>query len=107
MGMTTQLVTFGASAIQLTAPGGLTTVRRIMIEPLRSNTHVCYVGTAAVTNDASGVGVVTELAQPPAATLPVDRFNYQDDTGGNRLDPLDFYVHGTSGEKAKVSYWKV
>jgi hypothetical protein len=107
MGMTTQLVTFGAAAIQLTPPAGLALVRRLMIEPLRSNTHGCVVGTSAVTNDASGVGVVSELAQPPAATVPVDKFVYQDDTGSNRIDPLDFYVHGTLNEKVKVSYWKV
>jgi len=107
MGMTTRILTFGASAVQFPAPNDIPTVHTVLVEPLRSNTHACYIGTSQVTNDASGAGVMTQLAQPPAATLPVDRFSYQPSTDGNRVDPTDFWAHGTSGEKVLVSYLKV
>lgn len=108
MAVTVTVITFGATAVQLSAPAGVpATVRRILIEPVRANTHACWVGTAAVTNDGSGTGVIQELAQPPAATIPLDRFDYIDHTGSNRLDPTDFWVHGTSGEKATVAYFKI
>jgi len=107
MGMVTQILTFGASAVQFPVPNDIPTVHTVSAEPLRTNTHPCWIGTSAVTNDGSGTGVMTQLATPPAATVPVDRWSYQPSTDGNRVDPTGFWAHGTSGEKLIVSYLKV
>ena len=105
MTITTQLLVFTTGAVQFTVPssGVQGRCRKIIAEPLRSNTHPCYVGTSAVTNDASGTGVIQELATPPAATIPCDRFVDEDQNGTNRIDPATYYGHGTSGEKLKVT----
>jgi hypothetical protein len=104
MTITTHLVTLGSSAVEFPAasPG----VCRVLVEPLRSNTHVSYVGISTVTNDASGTGVIKELAQPPAATLPCDTFDLQNDVSEDTIDPSQLYGHGTSGEKLKVTYFQ-
>jgi len=106
MTVTQRVVTFAGSAVQFPAPSGFYGVNRVYAVPLRSNTHISYVGTAAVTNDASGVGVIKELAQPPAATVGVDSFDETDMNGDNIIDPTQLYGHGTSGEKLLVTYWQ-
>ena len=63
-----------------------------------------WVGTSTVTNDASGTGVIQELATPPAATIATDRFEVEDQDGSNTIDPTQYYGHGTSGEKLIVVY---
>jgi hypothetical protein len=105
MTITTQIITFTSSAVQFVGPtqGVQGRSRKVLAEPLRSNTHPCYVGTSAVTNDASGTGVIQELATPPAATIPCDRFVDEDQNGENRIEPGQYYAHGTSGEKLKVA----
>jgi hypothetical protein len=107
MGMTTAIITFGSLAVQFPAPGDLPLVHTVLAEPLRTNAHVSYVGGSNVTNDGSGTGVSRELAQPGAATVPVDQFSYQPSTDGNRVDPTIFYAHGTTGEKLLLTYLKV
>lgn len=106
MTVTTRMITFAAGAVVFPAAANGAGVSRVLAEPLRSNTHVSYVGTSAVTNDASGSGVISELAQPPAATLPVDRFDHADQDGLNTIDPTQFYGHGTTGEKLKLTYFQ-
>lgn len=103
--ITTQILTFAASAQQVTAPttGVQGSCRTVRIEPLRTNTHAMWVGTSAVTNDASGTGVVSQLAKPGADTVIMDRFQDEDQNGLNRIDPTQYYAHGTSGEKALVT----
>lgn len=105
MTVSTRILTFAAGAQQFPAPPTGVQVTAVFAEPLRSNTHVSYVGLSTVTNDASGTGVISELAQPPAATLPVDRFEIADQDGYNTIDPTVFYGHGTTGEKLKVTYY--
>jgi hypothetical protein len=106
MTIQTQLVTLAGSAVALPAPADFMLVRRIYIEPLRSNTHPAYIGTSAVTNDASGTGVIKEMATPPAATVAKDSFTFEDPSGNNTMDPTKIYVHGTSSEKVCVTYWQ-
>lgn len=106
MTITTRIITFGASAQQFPALSPVEPICKVRVEPLRSNSHVSYVGTAAVTNDASGVGVISELAQPGAATVPVDRFELDDSGGDDTVDPTQVWGHGTSGEKLKVTYFQ-
>ena len=106
MAMVQAVITFGASAKQLFAglPAGAE-VRKLRVEPLRGNSHVSYVGDSTVTNDGSGVGVIQELAQPPAATLPVDAYEDKAEGGRNTVDASILYGHGTSGEHLVVTYW--
>lgn len=103
----THLITFAASAQQFPAPAasnsGTGLVRRVYSQPLRGNTHVCYQGTSAVTNDASGAGVAKDFAAP-ATTTALDSFDDMDNGGLNRIDPTAWWGHGTSGEKLKVTY---
>lgn len=105
------IITFGASAIQITDPvNGVTTfppgssqmARRIVIEPLRGNTHAAYVGLANVTNTGTGAAI-QELAVPPASTVPLDRFLDVASGSDHNIDPTVYYVHGTTGEKVKVT----
>lgn len=106
MTVTTQLVTFAASAQKFPAAPSNGLVNRIVAEPLRSNTHASFVGISTVTNDGSGTGVVKEIAQPPAATVPLDYFEHYDMDGRNTISPEQFYGHGTTGEKLKVTYFQ-
>ena len=107
MGLQTVLLTFGSTPVQFPAPTDSATVHAVLVEPLRSNAAVSYVGGANVTNDGSGTGVIRELAAGPAITLPLDQFSYQPSTDSNRVDPTIFYAHGTSGQKLKLTYLKV
>jgi len=104
MTVTQAILTFATLAQQFPAAPGNGLVRRIYAQPLRSNTHACSVGISTVTADGTGTGVIQELAQPPAATLPLDAFLIEDGSGNNRLDPTAFFSQGTAGEKLKVSY---
>lgn len=106
MTITTRLITFAAGAQQFPAPAILGLVCRILVEPLRSNTHISYLGISTVTNDASGTGVIKELAQPPAATVGCDSFSEEDQDGANTIDPTQYWGHGTSGEKFRVTYFQ-
>lgn len=105
MTVVTTVVTFVTGAIQPFA--GVTQARRVRIEPLRSNTHGMVVGLSNVVNDASGAGVIQEIAQPPGATVPVDYFQDEAQTGHNIIEAQQYYVQGTAGEKAKCTYWQL
>jgi hypothetical protein len=105
MTITTHLVTLSSSAVQFPAasPG----VCRVYVEPLRSNTHVSYIGTSAVTNDGSGTGVIRELAEPSStATVINDYWDLENNESDDTIDPTQLYGHGTSGEKLKVTYFQ-
>lgn len=104
MTIKTQILTFAAGAQQFPAAPGIGLCCRVFAQPLRSNTHACSIGDSTVTSDGSGTGVMQELAVPPAATLPLDSFNEEDQDGNNRIDPTVFYSQGTAGEKLKVTY---
>lgn len=103
MAMVTEVVTFAAGAKQLFA--GVTSARKVRVEPLRANTHVCYLGDSTVTNNGSGTGVIQELGQPPAATLPVDAFEDRAEGGHNTVDASAYWAHGTTGEHLLATYW--
>ena len=106
MTVTTRILTFAAGAQQFPAPAVGAQVARVYAEPLRTNTHASFVGISTVTNDGSGTGVIKELAQPPAATVPLDSFDHYDMDGANTVDPTQFYGHGTTGEKLVVTYFQ-
>jgi hypothetical protein len=98
----TVLMVFTGAAQQFPAPLGTETVHAVLAEPLRTNSHVCSVGGANVTNNGSGVGVITELAIPTVG--PLDRFNYMPDYEGNLVDPTQFWAAGAAGEALKITY---
>lgn len=105
MTITTHLVVFASSAVQFPAasPG----LCRVFVEPLRSNTHVGYVGISTVTNDGSGTGVIRELAAGSAtATVIIDSFDIENNESDDTIDPSQLWCHGTTGEKLKVTYFQ-
>jgi hypothetical protein len=111
----TAVITFGASAIQLTDntngvaawPEG-SMCRRILIEPVRANMHAAYVGLSDVTNDGSGAGVIQELAVPSStASTALDRFIDAASGSHHNIDPSMFWVHGYAGEKVKASLFTI
>ncbi len=105
MTITTHLVALSSSAVQFpaAAPG----VCRVFVEPLRANTHVSYLGDSTVTNDASGTGVIRELAAGSAtATVIVDSWDLENNESDDTIDPTQLWAHGTSGEKLKVTYFQ-
>jgi hypothetical protein len=106
MTITTYLLTFGATAVDFALPTPPLGLCRVFCEPLRSNTHVCYVGTSNVTNDGSGTGVIQELAAPPAATVPCDNFDLENDASEDTVIAPSLWAHGFTGEKLKVSYYQ-
>lgn len=105
----TAVITFGATAIQITDssagvtswPGGQMFAREILIEPLRTNAAIMSVGNSSVTIDGSGTGVISELAVP--STTPLDRFEISARGSDHNIDPREFYVRGTSTQKCKVT----
>ena len=107
MTLITTILTFGATAVQCPAPSPSPMAHIVLLEPLRTNTHVCYVGGPNVTNDGSGTGVIRELAAPGAISVPLDQFSFQPSTSGNPVDPTIFYAHGFLGEKAKLTYVQI
>lgn len=107
MQATTRIVTLAAAAVQFPAAANTGLVYSVYVEPLRSNTHAAWIGTSVVTNDASGAGVIKQIAQPPAATIPVDSFDLTYSFGANSIDPTQFWGHGTTGEKLLVTYHQV
>lgn len=106
MTATTRILTFAAGAQQCPAPSGFSLVARIFIEPLRSNSNPCYFGISTVTNDGSGTGVITEIAKPGVNTTNAGNYELSDYANANTIDPTQFYGHGTSGEKLKVTYFQ-
>src|SRR5713101_4616795 len=107
MTLITNLVTFATNAVQLPAAPNPGLVARVYVEPLRSNTAVAFIGDATVTKDGSGTGVIREIAAVgTAATAVLDSFDIEDQSSGDRIDPTQFWVHGTSGQKVKVTYWQ-
>lgn len=110
MYLQTQLVTFSSSAVQAApvSAGYGSVIYRIYVEPLMSNGDTMYVGASNVTNDGSGVGVISELPMPGQNGQQSPTFwENISHTGSNQIDPTVFYFHGTSGEKAKVTYFIV
>ena len=105
MTVTQFVITFGASAVQFTAPpsAGGAGVAKVHAEPLRSNTHASYVGLSNVTNDGSGTGVLKQLAVPQA-NVALETFDIEHNESKNVLEAVRYYAHGTSGEKLVVSY---
>jgi hypothetical protein len=106
----TSYITFGSTPVQITASAALnipanTFAKRIFIEPLRSNSHACYVGNSSVTANGSA-GAIQELAIPQS-TSPLDRFDLRHGGSVQPFDPSEYYVQGTSGEGVKVSVWEV
>ena len=108
------IITFGGSAVQFTSVLVDTTgaaipanyqVWRIEAEPLRGNTHVSYVGLSTVTNNGTGASI-QELAVPGASAI-MDRFILGAPGFDRAVDPSDYYGHGFSGEKMKVTVWTV
>jgi hypothetical protein len=99
----TQLLTFGASAVQLTGTNPLAC--KIYAEPLLSNTHTSYVGTSTVTNDGSGTGVIQELPKGGQVSQQMPNHFCFGCGGLNKIDTTQFYFHGTAGEKMKVTYY--
>jgi hypothetical protein len=103
------VITLGANAIQITGASGVTTwptgalARRIFIEPLRGNTHAAWVGDLNVSKNGTGASI-SEIAAP-LSNVPLDRWNHIVPGDMRSVDPTVFWVHGTSGEKLKVSIW--
>ena len=100
-----QLLTFGASAVQLTSPPPLAC--KIYAEPLVSNTGTAYVGTSTVTNNGTGTGVISELPKPGQVAQQSPNHFCVGCAGHNIIDPTQFYFHGTSGDKLKVTLYVV
>lgn len=102
------LITFGASPISLTdSTSGVTTwpagaeCWHIEIEPLRGNANAAYVGLSNCSNDGLGVSIQELMA--PASGKALDRFILQVSGSVRNFDPGELFVHGTSGQKAKVT----
>lgn len=107
MTASTRVITLAAGAQQLPAPSGFALVARVFVEPLRSNAHASFFGISTVTADGSGTGVIAELAQPgAAATALLNNYEISDYANANTIDPTQFWVHGTTGEKIKASYYQ-
>ena len=106
------IITFGASPIQLTDPvNGVvgyplgSMARRVFVEPLRGNTAAAYVGLSNVTNTGTGPAI-QELAAP-ATNTTLDRYSDQAVGGSHNIDPSQFWVHGTSGQKVKATIFTI
>jgi hypothetical protein len=106
------MITFGASPIQLIDPvNGVVgyplgqMARRVFAQPLRGNTAAAYVGLSNVTNTGTGPAI-QELAAP-ATNTTLDRYDDRAGGGSHNIDPSQFWVHGTSGQKVKVTIFTI
>lgn len=116
MAVFSAIITFAGSAVQVTGASGVASEEmsgalwptgalawRAMFQPMRANTHQCWVGHGDVTNNGTGNSMWELLA--PQATSPLDSFEIQAAGGDRNFDPSNLYVHGTSGEKIRVNIW--
>jgi len=101
-------VTFGATVTSVETALGIPAnefLRRLIIEPLRANTHAGWVGfiapnAAALTT--SGVNKVQELGIPQAGS-PLDRFIDVASGSDHNIDEGVYAVAGTTGEGCTIS----
>ena len=98
--LVTETITFGASRSQVAT--GATIVKSLRVEPLRANSHVCFVGDSTLTQTGT-TGVVRNLAVPPASSGILD-FYLERGVGEHKFDASEYYVWGTTSEGATVSY---
>lgn len=103
------LVTFNGTAQTLdTIFPGIRGVGKVYIEPVKSNTHVAYVGTASLAlGTSTDDQVIKQLAIPVSATGILDNW-LQDLSSSNHNDEIlaQYAVDGTSGEKVRVTIWQ-
>lgn len=105
MAMVRSIITLDGTAQQAFLNVGQ--VRRIRLEPLRTNSAGFNVGTSAVTVNGTGTGVIQQVAQPPAATIAADAFEDRATGGHNTVDAAAYYVRGTALDSVLASYWTV
>jgi hypothetical protein len=101
------VLTFAASpqkaTFQNSAGTSIFKCTHIYAEPLHTNTHVSYVGTAAMMSGVTDVNVIKQLQSPSAGVNPLQNFWELADYRGNVVDIAQFSFDGTSGEKMKVT----
>jgi len=110
------ILTFAASPIAITGASGVISEEmgsetwpsgarawRLFAQPMRANTHQCWIGHSDVTNNGTGPSISELLA--PQAAAPLDNFQLNTAGSDRNFDPSIFFVHGTSGEKIRVTLW--
>lgn len=72
------------------------------IQPLRGNGAACWIGFSNVTNNGTGASMA-ELAAP-VSNVALDHFEWHAESTRSE-DPSILYVHGTSGQKVRITLW--
>ena len=107
MKLFTTVLTFGATPVKIVAANCspvayaevLGAVSWFSVTSLAANTHACYIGTSAITNDASGTGVLTQLPSPVAGVVAGWQMQLE-----HPIDITQLYFHGFTGEKVVVGF---
>jgi len=97
-------VTSTSVPVLATAAGKLTSVQKVVIQPLPGNTAIAYVGAQSM-DTTSGVGVIGVIPKPASATTgPFAELVLDAPTqlGGMQIGLL--YINGTTGDKFIVRY---
>lgn len=80
---------------------------RMFAEPDSGNTHVCYVGDAALAIGTSTVvHVIKRIAKPSAADALLDNYDLGAYNGTSDYNYKDFSFDGTSGEKLRLTFYE-
>ncbi len=81
-------------------------VSKLFVEPAAGNSHVCYLGDAALALGTSSVDhVIRQLAKPTAVDAILDSFDLDVTGGHNLIDLQQYSVDGTTAEKCRVTVY--
>ena len=83
-------------------------LRRLIIEPLRANTHTSWVnvGLAGTPPTVNATNKIKELYTPTAGS-PLDQFLDMAGGSDHNIDVGEYYVQGTSGEGCTVGAFTI
>lgn len=101
-----QVLTFdGGGAKTLAAgPNGNFRATRLLVQPLKSNTHVAYVGDKDLAiGTSTDAHVIYQLAKPTAADALLDKFDWEVSLGADLIPYEQLRFDGTSGEAVRVT----
>lgn len=98
-----QVLTFDGGGAKSIAAIGSGRATRILVQPVKSNTHVAYVGDKDLAiGTSTDAHVIYQLAKPTAADAVLDKFDWEVTEGLDLIPTEQLKFDGTSGEGVRV-----
>lgn len=77
---------------------------KVLVQPLKGNTHVAYVGDSLLAiGTSTDAHVIYQLAKPTAVDAVLDKFDWDVTEGLDDIDMNQLAFDGTSGEGVRVT----